>query len=340
MKKTILLICTLGTKFLFSQVGINTESPNATLDIVAKTTDGSRPEGILIPRLTGDQIKSADNQYTNPQRGMLIYAIAPVTSASTKTINIISAGYYYFDGTIWQKVMSQNINIYNSNGTIDANRTVTMGDKSLAFTSTATTGTSHFQVDGNTLNVDAVNNRIGLGVSAPTTKLHIDNGTTPGAIRIVDGTQGEGKILVSDANGVGTWRASSGTATVIESNSGSVTSLLPAGTLIYTGANAAVVTPGYYMISSRLITDKTPLGCGGFLAFNLSQSPTAAINNAFPVQDVHVAGAPTNDFIYTSNIAYLQPGTYYMRVRTAAGCTTNNTRGTLSQNGFTLTLLK
>ena len=340
MKKAILLVCTLGTKVLFSQIGINTESPNATLDVVAKTTDGSRPEGILTPRLTGDQIQSADNQYGIAQRGTLIYATAPVTSASTKTANITSDGYYYFDGNIWQKVVNQTNNLYNSNGILEASRTVAMEDKTLAFTSTAATGTTHFQVDGNTFNVDAVNNRIGLGVDAPTTKLHIDNGTTPGAIRIADGTQGEGKILVSDVNGVGTWRESSGTATVITSNAGPVTSLLPAGTMIYTGANATVALPGYYMISTRLITDKTPSGCGGFLALNFSQSPTTALNNAFPVQDVHVTGTINYDFIYTSNIAYLQAGTYYMRVRSAGGCTSNNTRGDLAQNSFTLTLLK
>ncbi|WP_265130338.1 hypothetical protein [Chryseobacterium oranimense] len=340
MKKATLLSFIFGTQFLFSQVGINTSSPNATLDVVAKATNGSSPEGILTPRLTGNQIQSADNQYTTAQRGILIYATAPVTSASPKTVNITSEGYYYFDGNIWQKVLNQNTNLYNSNGILTANRTVTMEDKILSFTSTATTGTSHFQVDGNTLNVDAVNNRIGLGTNTPSTKLHIDNGTTPGAIRIVDGTQGEGKILVSDANGLGTWRESSGAATVITSNAGPVTSLLPAGTMIYTGANATVTVPGYYMISTRLITDKTPSGCGGFLAINFSQSPTAALNNAFPVQDVHVTGSASFDFIYTSNIAFLQAGTYYMRVRTAAGCTSNNTRGDLSQNSFTLTLLK
>ncbi|MEY8758927.1 hypothetical protein [Chryseobacterium tongliaoense] len=340
MKKILVISCMLGMKILLSQVGINTSIPNATLDVTAKTTDGSKPEGILTPRLTGDQIKSADSQYTNLQRGTLIYATAAVTVSSTKTANITSAGYYYFDGNIWQRIMNQNLNMYNSDGTLEANRTVTMSDKTLAFTSTATTGTSQFQVDGNTLNIDAVNNRIGVGVDAPTTKLHIDNGTTPGAIRIVDGTEGDGKILVSDMNGVGTWRESSGAATVITSNAGPVTSLLPAGTMKYTGANATVSVPGYYIISSRLITDKVPTGCGGFLAYNLSQSPTAALNNAFPVQDVHVTGSFANDFIYTSNIAFLQAGTYYMRVRTAAGCTTNNTRGDLAQNSFTLTLLK
>ncbi|KAF2329012.1 hypothetical protein [Flavobacterium daemonense] len=38
-----------------------------------------------------------------------------------------------------------------------------------------------------------------------TAKLQINNGTTAGAIQIADGTQGLGKVLTSDANGLATW---------------------------------------------------------------------------------------------------------------------------------------
>ncbi len=47
---------------------------------------------------------------------------------------------------------------------------------------------------------------VGIGTAAPTAKLEVNNGTTAGAIKIVDGTEGAGKVLVSDANGVGTWK--------------------------------------------------------------------------------------------------------------------------------------
>ena len=345
MKKTISVLIFISAQLLFSQVGINTPNANATLDVVAKTTDGSRPEGIIAPRLSGNQIKAGDAQYTVAQRGTLIYATAAVGTPSTKTANITSQGYYYFDGNIWQKIISvdTNTNIYNSNGTLEANRTVSMDDKFLLFNSTATTGTSHFRVDGTTFNVDAVNNRIGLGVAAPTTRLHINNGNTPGAIRIVDGTQGEGKILVSDANGVGTWRETTGGAIVINSTVGNanINIATAAGTFSYTGANALVTTPGYYIISPRMATDKSPAGCGNFIAYNLSKSPSTQTNVAFPQQDIHMpSGSGVFDFIYTSNIAYLQAGRYYLRVRRGDGCSYNRTRTNAAQNSFTLTLLK
>ncbi|MDR6131281.1 hypothetical protein [Chryseobacterium sp. SORGH_AS_1175] len=40
--------------------------------MTTKTTDGSKPEGMIAPRLTGDQIKSADASYGTDQKGKLI----------------------------------------------------------------------------------------------------------------------------------------------------------------------------------------------------------------------------------------------------------------------------
>jgi hypothetical protein len=50
-----------------------------------------------------------------------------------------------------------------------------------------------------------MNGNVGVGTNAPSRLLHI-NSATNGAIRIVDGTQGLGKVLTSDATGVGTWQ--------------------------------------------------------------------------------------------------------------------------------------
>ncbi|MDD5568199.1 MAG: hypothetical protein PHY88_03235 [Candidatus Omnitrophica bacterium] len=50
---------------------------------------------------------------------------------------------------------------------------------------------------------------VGIGTTAPTVPLHVVGATT-GAVRIVDGNQSSGYVLTSDANGVGTWKANSG----------------------------------------------------------------------------------------------------------------------------------
>lgn len=48
---------------------------------------------------------------------------------------------------------------------------------------------------------------IGIGLTTPSTKLHVYS-TQSGAFRLVDGTQGIGKILTSDVNGVASWTSS------------------------------------------------------------------------------------------------------------------------------------
>jgi len=96
---------------MLSQVGINTKTPNATLDIKPNTTDGSKPEGLLIPQLDGDIIKAADAQYKPIHKGIIIYAKSPVTTPSVKTANIDVEGYYVFDGSVWMKLLSQSQNV-------------------------------------------------------------------------------------------------------------------------------------------------------------------------------------------------------------------------------------
>jgi hypothetical protein len=179
-KQTFLLFLLIGIKGI-SQVGVNTVTPLATLDVVAKTTDGSRAEGIAAPRLTGDQVKAGDLQYGTSQKGVIVYCTSAVGVASPKTANITREGYYYFDGAIWQKIINGNdsssapaTNIYTNNGTLTGNRIVTQNSNTLAFTGTAQNA---FSVAENTFSVDAATSRIGLGTITPLGRLHLYNNT-------------------------------------------------------------------------------------------------------------------------------------------------------------------
>lgn len=229
---------------IFCQVGINTATPSATLDVRAKTTTGtsSAVDGLLVPRV--------DRQKAQSMTGIPTSTLIYVTNASTgatganagNAINIDAAGYYYFDeSSVWTKLKTPagtpaaDINIYNNNGTLQSNRTVAQTDKTLAFTSTATTGTNHFSVDGSTLSVDAVNNRVGIGTTTPAVKLEINNGTTAGAVKIVDGTQATNRVLMSDADGVGTWKTLTGGSSWYGVLSGGSTNTQPSQ-INFTGA--------------------------------------------------------------------------------------------------------
>jgi len=181
MKKLLFSLALLASFTAFSQVGINTPSPNATLDITAKNSTGnsSNIDGLLVPRVDRERAQSM----TGVPISTMVYVnnITTGTQAGTAA-NIDAVGYYYFnEANVWTKLKGAagatvDTNIYNTDGTLAGNRVVSQEDKTLAFTSTATSGTNQFSVDGSTLSVDAVNNRVGVGTTTPQKSLHV-NGT-------------------------------------------------------------------------------------------------------------------------------------------------------------------
>lgn len=95
----------------FSQVGINTASPKTTLDVSATRdtsgliTNNSQTFGLQAPRLTRAELTANTATYGINQTGALIY-ITDVTGgdATGQRINVTAMGYYYFDGTVWQRL--------------------------------------------------------------------------------------------------------------------------------------------------------------------------------------------------------------------------------------------
>ena len=112
-----------------AQVGINTPSPNtsAMLDVTSTT------KGILIPRLT----KAQKNAIVTPATGLLVYQNAPD-----------SIGFHYYDGLIWQWLLTAFNNADSSkwkiNGTNIANKN--MGN--VGINTASATPNSTLQVNG------------------------------------------------------------------------------------------------------------------------------------------------------------------------------------------------
>lgn len=488
MKKIIFTISVLVSCTAYSQVGIDTETPKATLDVTGKPSDLTKADGIIAPRLKGSELKAKDALYTADQKASLVYVTEALASADTtsKTINVTSIGYFYFDGNIWQKLTTGsngadgndwtilgNIGTTagtNFIGTTDAvdfvvktnnterERTYTTvnsnneikkiagGDLNLneitigrgkgnSITNTVvgnnglvlnTTGSYNTGMGGNVLsnntegsgnvavglssmkdNTTGVNNvalgqealfknttgyanvaigksalsnpsgnlntngnnnvaigfnagrqlnngsnnivigssqnlasdtdnnqlniggaifgtgltgsaaapagNIGIGTTTPSTKLEINNGTTNGAIKIVDGTQGNGKVLMSDANGVGTWQSPASirptilgvfpTTDILVKSDGGATpkyseiyiDLLPgkwivnSGATIYAGIANARYIEHLYLSSSQTAVEQvgfTHLGPAG---------------NNVTVADVINSGSDINDSNSTQN---------------------------------------
>ena len=173
------------------------------------------------------------------------------------------------------------------------------------------------------------------------------NGVGTG-FRLVDGSEGAGKVLVSDASGNASWALPASVPPLTINSTAGVNTNVDTSVMAmtYTGASAVVTVPGQYMITTRYIADKGPRGCNDILAFNLNKNSFTVFDiatSAFPVQDAHMpAGHGNYDFIYTTQTAYLTAGTYYMfvRINGGNGCTSYAVRSGFAENSFTLTLLK
>ncbi|QIK55085.1 hypothetical protein G7051_12335 [Dysgonomonas sp. HDW5B] len=111
MKRKILSIgvLLLTGGITYAQVGVNTEDPKATFDVMPTNTGASTAEGFIAPRLTRTQIISKDTQYALPQTGTIVYVTDLSGSTTTKTAKITQIGYYYFDGTLWQPFTSSAV---------------------------------------------------------------------------------------------------------------------------------------------------------------------------------------------------------------------------------------
>lgn len=173
MKKIIRIGFLLIAPIVYSQVGINTSSPEATLDIRGKNHLGAvtATDGILIPRV--------NNLSTNgSMNGQIVYLIA--------TTGNLTKGFYYWNGSAWTGIDATNDAWVND----AANTGIKLGTKSDG-TSARAAGTELVVKD---------DGKVGIGTAAPTAALDIN-----GALRIqqtpaISSTQGN-TILFEDANG-------------------------------------------------------------------------------------------------------------------------------------------
>lgn len=108
MKKYLFAISTLTSFYLNAQngsVGINTESPKATLHVLGSPTDTSKLDGIIAPIITGDEL--AAKTYGSDQTGAILYVTASATNKTGQVINVSKIGYYYFNGSEWIPLNSE-----------------------------------------------------------------------------------------------------------------------------------------------------------------------------------------------------------------------------------------
>ncbi|MDY3535377.1 hypothetical protein PG614_05415 [Riemerella anatipestifer] len=253
------------------KVGINTSSPNATLEIKPNTTNllGATNEGIIVPKLSKTRVA----KMPSPQEGTLVYVvddakaedgggtIASYTGTDARVTDITEKGYYFYNksntlsGGIWKPLGGTSpvtANIYTTDGTLAGNRTVDMNGKNLQFTG---------------------NGNFGIGTDTPETKLDIE-----GTVKIVDGTQGAGKVLTSDSNGNASWETPT-MSYAYTIGMGDKNNTYPATDLAavndkykYTGMKITLPTKGKYAV---------------LLDLNISLAPSLSVSPQLPHNPVY-----------------------------------------------------
>ncbi|WP_346985948.1 hypothetical protein [Chryseobacterium sp. POE27] len=105
MKKLFSILIFVLAIYIKAQVGVNTQAPSATLDIVGKPDLPNHFDGILPPRITGDQL--ANKTYSVLQRGAIVYVTQPASNLLGQVIHIVEEGYYYFNGHYWSQMFKE-----------------------------------------------------------------------------------------------------------------------------------------------------------------------------------------------------------------------------------------
>ncbi|UCA61715.1 hypothetical protein KB553_09310 [Chryseobacterium rhizoplanae] len=94
MKRIITLLFMAIVTKIYSQVGINTVNPQGSLDVAYDPTKPFSAQGLLFPRLTGNEIQQMN--VGTVQNGMFVFATSVPTTQTPRTSLITESGLYYY----------------------------------------------------------------------------------------------------------------------------------------------------------------------------------------------------------------------------------------------------
>lgn len=178
MKYLILLLLPI---FLFAQVGINTTTPNAALEIQ------STNNGVLIPRV---QLTSITDNLTivNPAGGALVTStLVYNTNAAGVAPNNVIAGFYYWNNNTLRWIPISDANSWELNGNSTISTPVipsTYGTSTIGTTENfmGTSDANDVVFGTNTIERFRLKNttgNVGIGTANPTSVLEIAGNGTP-----------------------------------------------------------------------------------------------------------------------------------------------------------------
>ncbi len=176
----LILIGLLLSLQSFAQIGINTTTPNAMLDISSTTN------GFLIPRiaLTANNVAAP---VVNPQGGALPTSTLIYNTSTVAGINGVAPGYYYWNGSLWVSFSSSIDWKLNGNSSITTPAfPITYGTSTIGASENfiGTIDANDVVMGSNNIErfrIRAGSGFVGIGTSNPAYNLHI-NKSTAGSI--------------------------------------------------------------------------------------------------------------------------------------------------------------
>ena len=92
----LLLLNITVAKAQTSNVGVNTSTPQVTLDVTGVASN-SVADGILVPRFTKVNLDLKNAAYGAPQNGALVFITDATGTTTGLTANISTTGFHYYD---------------------------------------------------------------------------------------------------------------------------------------------------------------------------------------------------------------------------------------------------
>lgn len=178
MKTNLLFLFLIISNSGFAQVGINTTTPNAMLDIASSTN------GILIPQidLTANNIVLP---VVNPQGGAVAVSTLIYNKATVTGANGVLPGYYYWNGTLWipfSEATSNDWKVFGNTAIVTPIAPAIYGTSTIALTENfvGTTDANDVVIGADAIErirIKKGSGNIGIGTANPTAKLHISTTT-------------------------------------------------------------------------------------------------------------------------------------------------------------------